>query len=278
MNNKKIAVCISGHPRTIGKTARGFFDLFGEDIDFFFSTWDSCKGEQAENKLKEEGINLKAFEYVSEPDYSYHELNILESYPGGFPDFFILSQWYGFKRSLRLMLDYEEVHNITYDYIFRARFDLAFDTSLEELFKLSSDDAINYIAAITKGSDQFFYGLRKNMIKFIDFEKWLISFPEKFGTQYGYFASPLVKAFVLDNNIKLNNVLQPIKVIRATSGSARELREARTRQYIINNFPDLSNDVWVGDRSKMKVSKPAPWDKNYTDKFKSMFMTNGVES
>lgn len=121
---QKIAVCLSGHPRTFADVASSIFDTFADfDVDYYFSTWDG----QAENAqvleiFAQHHANLLSYEFVKQPDLLKIERQICEAYTESFPDFFIMHQWYGVSRSIGLAMQLSELLDIQYDFIVRMRF------------------------------------------------------------------------------------------------------------------------------------------------------------
>ncbi|WP_157956957.1 hypothetical protein [Salinicola aestuarinus] len=277
-DSKRIAVCLSGHPRTFNETAVEFEKLFGSRVDFYFSTWSHPEAFGLEKIFSENGLRLVGYEYVAEPDYSRSERLILEKFCDTYPDFFIFNQWFGVKRAIQLMANYEEVIGRKYDIVFRARFDLSFDTSIESIFKKSDQESINYLEAVSKGSDQFMFSTRDNMMIFTKFEEWLQNYPNKYGAKYGFYASPLVKAFALDSGFSINKIDEKMTVVRDKPGSARLRREQRSKDYIAAKFPDLSGRVWTGDRAVKGLASPAPWDQGYYANPEALFLLNGLRS
>ncbi|VVO11972.1 hypothetical protein [Pseudomonas fluorescens] len=268
-----IAICLSGHPRTFKLAAAQIKKTFGE-ADFYFSTWSSSEDQELLETFQEHKFNLVGYEFISEPAQIENERKIANDFQDSFPDFFILNQWYGVKRVIRLMQDYELIVQKKYDFVFRCRFDLSINFSLDQAIEKSIPNGLNYVSAHTGGSDQFLYGPPEVMTHFLNFEAWLLGFSEKFGTQYGFFASPLVRAYFLDKNIPINRVDLSMKVLRTATAKAKEDRENRTRSYIKTHFPELSNTTWNGEKNIKHILKPGPWDKNY-HMGKKLFLENG---
>lgn len=268
---KNIAVCMSGHPRTFAKVAKKIGAVFG-NVDFFFSTWHGDEWQSIPELFVRNKMNLAAFEFVSEPIQIENEKKIISTFLHSCPDFFILNQWYGVKRALQLMFEYEQTSQKKYDLIFRCRFDLDLKFSLENAIELARLDSLNYVRAGSGGSDQFLYGSREVMSRFLKFEEWLLSFGDNFGAEYGFYASLLVKAYFLSSGIPINQVSLPLRVLRDDPESPREVREARTRKHIADNHPEFADIAWQGTRGP-KV-KPSPWESGFYPG-KSLFYTDG---
>ncbi|WP_218314753.1 hypothetical protein [Halomonas sp. 18071143] len=262
------AVCMSGHPRTFDRTAAKIFEVF-RGADFYFSTWDSDYNQQLTSLFESYNVNLMAYEFVKEPSQLHNERKICELFANSYPDFFILNQWYGVARSIALAHESSFIHGKKYDLIFRCRFDLNFKFNFDDLICKQRKGTLNYIEALTKGSDQFFFGETELMTQLMNLPEWLVDYGNQFGNNFGFFASPLIKAFFLDQGYDLNKIKLPMTVLRpkGESASAHEIREKRTRDYIARHFPDLKHVLWSGDRSKdikcLDLKRPAPWDKEY---------------
>lgn len=267
----KIAVCLSGHPRTFELTAQKIKEALGE-ADFYFSTWSSVYNETLLSVFEQHALNLVAYEFVSEPLQIDNERKILADFADSYPDFFILNQWFGVKRAIQLMDNYSTTLNKNYDIVIRCRFDLDCDFTTKQLLKNYKPDAFNFVKAATGGSDQLLFGAPDTMIHFLKFEKWLLNFSEKFGMRYGFFASPLVRAFFLDLKIPINRVDLNIQVLRIEKVLARAAREKRTRDYIAKHLPEFVGIAWHGQRTVDHILKPGPWDKKFGDNHTLMYI------
>lgn len=268
-----VAVCLSGHSRTFDRTVKKMKEKFG-NVDFFFSTWNGPQNEELLKIFSENEINLVSYEFVSEPSQLERERKIVNKFQNSYPDFFILNQWYGVKRAIRLMLDSQEISGKKYDWVFRCRFDLDIGFSIDDLPAKTNADGINIVPASTGGSDQFIYGGFDAMSKFIFFEQWLMQYVERYNGEYGFYASSLVRSYFLDLEIPINIIDLPLKVLRSHSGSPRKLREERTRRYVEANFPDLASILWAGERTVAKNSNPCPWEPGFHPG-KNLFFRDG---
>lgn len=255
MLGKKIAVCFSGQTRTFDKTCDSIFQSFsGLDVDYFFSTWhSSCENnEQLLSTFSARGINLKSFEFITEPNFLVHEKNIAKSYLESFPDFYILNQWYGVERAISLVTDIEEIECFKYDVIIRCRFDLLTNFSFSDVASLSKEDCINIVPAGTGGSDQYIFGDRDLMVVLKGIRKWLCDFPNKYEGSFGFYASPLLRAYIYDNKLGVNFINgAPLVVLREKNSSKRSasaLRVERIKLYVANFMPEFVDKLWAGDR------------------------------
>ncbi|MDR6714706.1 hypothetical protein J2W83_004342 [Pseudomonas hunanensis] len=258
----KIAVCLSGHPRTFERTAQKIKESLGE-ADFYFSTWSSDYNDTLLSVFSQHDINLVAYEFISEPLQIENERKILSDFTDSYPDFFILNQWFGVKRVIQLMQDYSQAMLKEYDIVIRCRFDLSCDFTKEQLLSSFKPDAFNYAKSLTGGSDQFLFGSPQVMGSFLNFEKWLLEFSTKFDPRHGFFASLLVKAYFLDLKIPTNRVDLKLHVLRLEKSSAKLAREQRTREYIAKHFPEFDGLAWSGERNVENILKPGPWDKGF---------------
>ncbi len=271
--NQKIAVCISGLPRTFEKTAEKMRKVFG-NADFYFSTWATEDNNSLPELFKRHKINLVAYEFVSEPLQLENEKKILNICKDGYPDFFILNQWIGVKRAIQLMLDYRQALRREYDVVFRCRFDLDLNFSVENALRRAKGDALNYITAATGGGDQFLYGSPETMSKLLGFNSWLMDYVTRYGSRYGFHASPLVRAYFLELGIPINRVDLPMSVMRPAGVSGRAMREERTRNHIRQYFPEYVDVAWKAERVEMVVEKLTPWSKKFHDG-KNLFYLDG---
>ena len=125
----RIAVCISGQPRTwrvSHKNIQNYFDIDGVDVDYFIHTWDTNtyrgKDETADKKMifktiesEEHDINECfnpkgfIFEKFKSDDFGYY-----------FPLF------YSFMKSVWLKRKYELENDFVYDIVIKTRFDINF--------------------------------------------------------------------------------------------------------------------------------------------------------
>ncbi|WP_028694878.1 hypothetical protein [Pseudomonas cremoricolorata] len=244
------------------------------DADFYFSTWHSDYNDTLLATFEEHGFNLVGYEFISEPEQLENERNILTDFTDSFPDFFILNQWYGVKRAIQLMQDCSVALQKHYDLVVRCRFDLDCSFTLEELHNATQQDAMNYVKALSGGSDQFIFGSPDTMAHFLTLEDWLLNFSRKFGNSHGFFASPLIRAFFLDQGIPTNRVDLKVNVARQDRTSASAAREQRTRDYIAKHFPEFEGKAWHGPRNVDHVVRPAPWDLNFGNN-RSLVYING---
>lgn len=265
---KKIAVCLSGHPRTFADVASSIFDTFADfDVDYYFSTWDG----QAENAqvleiFAQHHANLLSYEFVKQPDLLKIERQICEAYTESFPDFFIMHQWYGVSRSIGLAMQLSELLDIQYDFIVRMRFDLLSNFKFKDIISAYQRGSIVIVPSLTKGSDQFFFAQPQEMRKFIHFPQWLSSFAEKYEAKYGFYASPLLRAFIHDSDLDIIFVREADLSVARVEKDARALREQRTRDYIQERMLDLADKLWRGNRARFKMSDKdgiPPWNPKF---------------
>jgi hypothetical protein len=268
----KIAVCLSGHPRSFETTAPTLKKLFG-DADFYFSTWQGSNDQRVLDICASNDIQLRAYEFVAEPKQLENERTILTDFQDSYPDFFILNQWFGVKRCIRLMQDFSTAQSEKYDLVVRCRFDLLVDFSIQQMLDRYVPNAINIVKA-SAGSDQFSFGSPDVMENFLNFEKWLLQYATSFGTNFGFYASPLMRAFFLDLGIPVNIINLPLLVFRTDDSNPKTAREARTKAYILQHFPELSGVAWRGKRKIDHMKKPGPWDAAYYPN-RPFFFRNG---
>lgn len=136
--NQKIAVCISGQPRTWKNCIGSWFNVFlgneiYKNVDVFCHVWDyntvpNCiSGKSEIEKVSPEEIqsltkNLRPKKVLIE---SFKEFVPFKSaQPINYSPF--LSQFYGIMRAARLKKEYEIENNIMYDVVVRLRYDAFF--------------------------------------------------------------------------------------------------------------------------------------------------------
>jgi hypothetical protein len=142
----RIAVCISGQPRTWKKCYETWFDLlsrFGNEVDYFYHLWNFNSmpprlGEEAIQPVTTEEldefhntINPKKFmiEDYNTSIKSREDIWITgKDYPlsGGTVVYWTASQFYSHMRAAHLKRQYEIENNFEYDICFRMRTDLFF--------------------------------------------------------------------------------------------------------------------------------------------------------
>ncbi|HYE23901.1 MAG TPA: hypothetical protein VEG32_01755 [Clostridia bacterium] len=268
-------MCLSGQPRTFERCIGSIIKAFeGFRVDWFIGTWATSENFAAVANAIDGKMQPAMQEYVSEPSLVRQERKILESFIDSFPDFFILHQWYGVSRAMKLRNEWCQREGVEHDIIVRCRFDLDLKFSFADALKNFVPDAVHMTKAQQGGGDQFFFGTPDTMTRLVDFPHWLVSYGDRFGTEYGFFATPLLRAFFLDNRIRVNTLDMPLRIVRPPmSGSPREVREQRTRDYIARTFPDMADHAWVGERIP-KTKTPAPWDKGYPANA-GLFLRNG---
>lgn len=272
----KIAVCLSGHPRTFERAALKIKEALGE-ADFYFSTWTSDYNEKLLDVFSTHQFNLVAYEFISEPLQLENERAIISDFQDSYPDFFILNQWFGVKRAIQLMRDYSEALQKKYDIVIRCRFDLDCRFTTEQLIECYKPDALNFVKASAGGADQLLFGTPEVMDKFLTFEAWLRGFAKKFGSRYGFFASPLLRAYFLDLAIPLNKASLDMRVMREDRSSPSMAREKRTKDYIAKHFPEFDGVAWADVRNVDHVLKPGPWDESFGNN-KDMIYVDGKKN
>lgn len=104
------------------------------------------------------------------------------------------------------------------------------------------------------------------MRKFIHFPQWLSSFAEKYEAKYGFYASPLLRAFIHDSDLDIIFVREADLSVARVEKDARALREQRTRDYIQERMLDLADKLWRGNRARFKMSDKdgiPPWNPKF---------------
>lgn len=142
----RIAVCISGQPRTWNKcyqTWNNLFSKFDAEVDYFYHLWDFNSLPQILNDLTPQPVSqqelddiqsvLKPKKFLIENyEKSMKVMNDIRDagrkYPlsGGTPVHWSGSQFYSIMRASQLKRSYELENNIEYDVCFKMRTDLYF--------------------------------------------------------------------------------------------------------------------------------------------------------
>ncbi len=132
----KIAICLSGQPRSVEVTARGIINHFSEnhEYDFFCHSWNENTWKQKKDqmnwtlpeKVDEEVLSkqLQIFnpKYIKISDES--ELGKNRAVPWS-------SLFYSMMYSIYLKKKYEIENNFRYDLVVKCRYDLAFDPEIK---------------------------------------------------------------------------------------------------------------------------------------------------
>lgn len=89
------------------------------------------------------------------------------------PGYFRMIQWIRLSRCLKSIIDYENENNFTYDMIIKSRFDLHYHDKIPEENINNLEENVIYGCKHYDGGlklhDQFFFGKRESMMKFINF-------------------------------------------------------------------------------------------------------------
>jgi len=171
----KIAVCLSGQPRSIQHAAESILHFFTSpeyEVDFFCHAWDYNTW-----KLKEETtVFFGKYEPV---DVAWLESQLvrfnpkkyfISPYSTIFPKYEYLSWgslFYSMAYANMLKLEYETENNFKYDYVVKSRYDVVFDPDrnfvpahdmLERHLYFSHAGRMRYRYNYINASDPFFYG------------------------------------------------------------------------------------------------------------------------
>ena len=120
----RVALCLSGQPRTWRHTWRAAFDFFaGHEIDVFIHTWDET--DPAELQDLKATYAPRVFRVEPRPLFLAEKRRMAELFPVS-PPFTIFDMFHSMAASVELALDAGEAGR-PYDVICRSRFDLAHD-------------------------------------------------------------------------------------------------------------------------------------------------------
>jgi hypothetical protein len=117
----RIAVCLSGQPRTWRATCRSLLDFFaGHDLDVFLHSW--TDEDPAELDALARAYAPRAVSFEPRPLFAAEKRRMAERFPTR-PPLTIFDMFHSIARSLDLALQSGE----TYDLVARARYDALFD-------------------------------------------------------------------------------------------------------------------------------------------------------
>jgi hypothetical protein len=126
----KIAVCISGQPRT-WFTAKdnilSYFNLKGHEVDFFIHTWDKNTLRESSNTTWERTyVDVDKDEFIEIEKHFKPKLIEVEEYKN--ENFLSIwsSLFYSFMKSVWLKRKYELENDFEYDIVVKTRFDVNF--------------------------------------------------------------------------------------------------------------------------------------------------------
>lgn len=127
----KIALCISGYPRSIKESYKSHFKhlLSKHKIDTFIHVWDSDEIEQIKNLYTPLLINVEP--QIIFPKLKYSQRSLPRFLDPKLDN--VYSMFYSVKQANLLKQTYENLHNFKYDIVIRSRFDLIFNSKLDIL-------------------------------------------------------------------------------------------------------------------------------------------------
>lgn len=126
----KIAVCISGQPRTWFTAKENiftYFDLKGHEVDFFIHTWNQNTFRESSNIESERTyVDVDKNEFIEMRKYFKPKLMTVEEYTS--ENFISIwsSLFYSFMKSIWLKRKYELDNDFEYDIVIKTRFDVNF--------------------------------------------------------------------------------------------------------------------------------------------------------
>ncbi len=121
MTKPRLALCISGQPRTWRHCIDSQMACFADyDVDVFFHTWDDV--EPSEQQALRAAYQPVAHAFAARPDFTAHKRNLIQRFGADvFLDAF--DMFYSAQQSITMAL----ASGQTYDAIARIRFDLLLD-------------------------------------------------------------------------------------------------------------------------------------------------------
>ena len=119
----RVAICFAGLPRMTSVSTDSWRRLIAQhDTDIFVHTWADAEPQQLQQSIA--ATYAPKTTIVEQPRvfdtaiYSPERIWAYRSFPNN-----VLSMWYSIAQSLQMADRYAAKHNITYDYVCRARFD-----------------------------------------------------------------------------------------------------------------------------------------------------------
>lgn len=126
----KIAVCISGQPRTWFTAKENiftYFDLKGHEVDFFIHTWNQNTFRESSNIESERTyVDVDKNEFIEMRKYFKPKLMTVEEYTSENFVSIWSSLFYSFMKSIWLKRKYELDNDFEYDIVIKTRFDVNF--------------------------------------------------------------------------------------------------------------------------------------------------------
>ena len=132
----KIAICISGMPRHIGKCYEGILNLFpGHNVDIFFHFWNPGTPDGYDKRHLNKHDILKLF---SPKMYIFEEMKHFENNSQ--------CMIYSLYTVNELKKEYEKNNNFIYDYVLRTRSDMIYVSDINKLLPHVNDKVlISYV-------------------------------------------------------------------------------------------------------------------------------------
>ena len=176
----RIAICLSGQPRTWRHCAASLRQLFaGHDVQFYLHSWADVPDDTRSEMQAVYAPRQAVFE--SMPDFSFEQADLLARFPV-VPPINCFGMAYGMQRSLRMALD----DDASYDLIVRARYDSLFDGTLSFAHPLPAALFVPFWPDEAGYDDQFAIGTPAAMAVYAAFCDWLRS-PQLSSHKPGWF-------------------------------------------------------------------------------------------
>lgn len=130
----KIAVCLSGYPRTWRHCLDSQLDFFGGQADYFLHTWRDGHDVLAPRDWTFDELNSgyrpKGIYVENRPDYADFELKVISTFDRQRSSANLIYIAHGIYEADRLRRAYEKHNGFSYDVVFRCRYDLLFHGTL----------------------------------------------------------------------------------------------------------------------------------------------------
>ena len=124
----RIAVCLSGSPRTWRHCLKSQLDFFGKDVDYFCHTWRDGRDVLAPKDWTFDELNLayrpRGIFTEDRPDYSDFEKKVASTFDPARSSANFIYIAHGMYEADRLRRAYEKVNGFEFDWVVRCRDDL----------------------------------------------------------------------------------------------------------------------------------------------------------
>jgi len=168
----RIALCLSGQPRTWRHTWRTAFAFFEDhEVDVFIHTWDETESSELQDLLA--AYSPRAFRVEARPLFIAEKRRLAEMFPVS-PPFTIFDMFHSMSASVALALAANDADG-AYDVICRSRFDLIHDGRWNGARPSANTVVVSSAEAMENAcNDQFAIGDPAAMRHYAGISSWLM--------------------------------------------------------------------------------------------------------